>query len=88
MGRPFGAGSFIFILEASKSLQRPEAPVPTLTIDGREYDSEQLSKAAQAQVKNLQIVGQKIAQVQQELATMQTARSAYAQALHLTIHQL
>ncbi len=53
----------------------------TLTIDGREYDTETLSEAAQAQVTNIQVVDQKIAQLQQEAAIMQTARNAYVQAL-------
>ena len=49
----------------------------TLTIDGREYDTEQLSETAQAQVTNIQLVDQ----LQQEAAMMQTARNAYVQAL-------
>ena len=53
----------------------------TLTIDGKDYDTEQLSDAAKAQVTNVQLVDQKIAQLQQELAIMQTARNAYVQAL-------
>ena len=53
----------------------------TLTIDGREYDTEQLSDAAKAQVTNIQVVEQKMSQLQQELAIMQTARNAYANAL-------
>jgi hypothetical protein len=53
----------------------------TLTIDGREYDTEQLSDAAKAQITNIQIVDQKLAQLQQEVAIMQTARNAYVQAL-------
>lgn len=53
----------------------------TLTIDGKEYDTEQLSDAANAHVTNMQIVEQKIVQLQQELAIAQTARNAYAQAL-------
>ena len=53
----------------------------TLTIDGKEYDTEQLSDAAKAQLTNVQLVDQKIAQLQQELAIMQTARNAYANAL-------
>ena len=53
----------------------------TLTIDGKEYDTEQLSDAAKAQVTNVQIVDQRIAQLRQELAIMQTARNAYANAL-------
>ena len=52
-----------------------------LTIDGREYDTEQLSEAAKAQITNIQLVDQKLAQLQQEQALMQTARNAYAQAL-------
>ena len=53
----------------------------TLTIDGKEYDTEQLNDAAKAQITNVQLVDQKIAQLQQELAIMQTARNAYANAL-------
>lgn len=53
----------------------------TLTIDGKEYDTEQLSDAAKAQVTNVQIVDQSIAQAQQEVAILQTARNAYVQAL-------
>lgn len=53
----------------------------TLTIDGKEYDTEQLSDAAKAQITNMQLVDQKMAQLQQELAIMQTARNAYANAL-------
>lgn len=53
----------------------------TLTIDGHEYDTEQLSDAAKAQVTNIQLVDQKLAQLQQELGIQQTARNAYAQAL-------
>ena len=57
----------------------------TLTIDGREYDTEQLSDAAKAQLTNVQLVDQKIAQLQQELAIMQTARNAYVQALQAAL---
>ena len=52
-----------------------------LNIDGREYDTEQLPNAAKDQVKNIQIVDQRLAQLQQELGIMQTARSAYIRAL-------
>ena len=53
----------------------------TLTIDGKEYDTEQLSDAAKAQITNVQLVDQKLAQLKQEVAIMQTARNAYVQAL-------
>lgn len=52
-----------------------------LTIDGIEYDSEALSDEAKAQIVSLQATEQKIAQTQQELAILQTARNAYAAAL-------
>lgn len=53
----------------------------TLNIDGREYDTDQLSESAQSQMKNIQLVDQKIAQLNQDLAIMKTARNAYARAL-------
>mgnify|MGYP001188561818 FL=1 len=52
-----------------------------ITIDGVEYDSESLSDEAKAQIASLQAAEQKIAQTQQDLAILQTARNAYAAAL-------
>ena len=53
----------------------------TLNIDGKEYDTEQLSEAAREQLASIQLVEQQLAQLQQEAAILQTARNAYAQAL-------
>ena len=53
----------------------------TLTIDGKEYDTEQLSDAAREQIVNIQIVDEKLRTAQRDVAIMQTARNAYAQAL-------
>lgn len=53
----------------------------TLTIDGKEYDTEQLSDAAREQLANIQIVDEKLRTAQRDAAIMQTARNAYAQAL-------
>lgn len=55
--------------------------MPKLTLDGREYDTEQLSEAARSQIGSIQIVDKKIAQAKQEIAILQTARNAYIQAL-------
>lgn len=52
-----------------------------LNIDGREYDTETLSEDAKAQITNVQVVDQKIAQLQQEMAIMKTARNAYIRGL-------
>ena len=52
-----------------------------ITIDGKEYDLSDLSDEARAQLQSLQATEVRIAQTQQELAMMQTARNAYATAL-------
>lgn len=53
----------------------------TITIDNTEYDLEQLSDNARAQLGSIQTVDQKLAQLQAEAAILQTARTAYAAAL-------
>ncbi len=53
----------------------------TITIDGVEHDLESLSDAAKSHINSLQLADQKMAQLRTELAMMQTARNAYAEAL-------
>lgn len=53
----------------------------TINIDGVEYDLEEFSDGARAQLASMQLADQKIAQLQADLAMFQTARNAYAQAL-------
>jgi len=55
--------------------------VTTVTIDGKEYELEDLSDNARSQVKSLHLVDQKIAQLQTDIAIVETARNAYAAAL-------
>lgn len=57
------------------------ADAQTITIDGKEYASDDLSDAAKAQVTNLRVTDQEISRLQQQLAIYQTARKAYANAL-------
>jgi len=52
-----------------------------VTIDGKEYAVEDLSEKAKQDLVSMQLVDQKIAQNQQELAILQTARNAYAKSL-------
>lgn len=52
-----------------------------ITIDGKEYALETLSEEAKNQLMSLQVCDQKLQSLQQELAIMQTARNAYANAL-------
>jgi hypothetical protein len=52
-----------------------------ITIDGKEYPLGSLSEEARSQIVSMQLVDQKIAEGQQQLAIYQTARNAYANAL-------
>ena len=52
-----------------------------ITIDGKTYDSDKLSDNAKAQLGNLRFTDQEIARKQAQIAVLQTARQAYAQAL-------
>ena len=52
-----------------------------VTIDGKEYDLDQLSEAAKSQLTNVRVTDQEIARLQQQLAIAQTARQTYARAL-------
>jgi hypothetical protein len=54
---------------------------PKVTIDDKEYLISDLSDQAKAELGSMNVVDQKIANLQQEVAIMQTARNAYAQAL-------
>ena len=53
----------------------------TITIDGKEYDTEKLSDAAKTQLTNLNYVDSELRRLQAAVATYQTARIAYARAL-------
>jgi len=64
-----------------KNEEPPMADEPKVTIDEKDYLIEDLSDDAKAQLGSLQVVDQKIATLQQEIAIMQTARNAYAKAL-------
>lgn len=55
--------------------------MPMIKIDDVEYDSEQLSDAAKAQLQMLVLTEKKLQELQQEVVMLQTARNAYAQSL-------
>ena len=57
------------------------ADQPKITIDEKDYLIEDLSDDAKAQLGSLNVTDQKIANLQQEIGIMQTARNAYANAL-------
>lgn len=52
-----------------------------IAIDGKEYDTDQLSNEAKQAIGGLQFTEAEIQRLQASLATMRTARVAYARAL-------
>lgn len=59
----------------------PMTDMTILTLNGKDYEVNQLSDAARAQVTNIQVVDAEISRLQQQLAIAQTARNAYVAAL-------
>lgn len=59
--------------------------VPTLTLNGKDYDLTRLPDAARTQVTNIQVVDAEITRLQQQLAIAQTARNAYVAALMVAV---
>jgi hypothetical protein len=55
--------------------------MPNITIDGKEYDTDQLSDEARNQLISIQFVDRKIQELNLEKAAYQTARNTYAKAL-------
>ena len=53
----------------------------TVTIDNTDYDTDQMSEDARAQLNSVQAVDRKLAELQAEAAMLQTARLAYFTAL-------
>ena len=52
-----------------------------ITIDGTEYPTAALSDDAKKQLVSMQTVDQKVAECQEKIAILQTARNAYANRL-------
>ncbi len=52
-----------------------------ITIDGKEYESDDLSEDARAQYNSINATDAEIARINLQLAIAQTARNAYARAL-------
>ncbi len=55
--------------------------MPTIKIDDKEYDLDQLSAQARQQLEMLVATDNKLLELQRDLAITQTARNAYARAL-------
>jgi hypothetical protein len=55
--------------------------MPTIKIDNQDYELDQLSDEAKAQVASMQFCDQELTRLQSQAAAYQTARMAYAKAL-------
>ncbi len=56
--------------------------MPNITIDGKEYDIDELSDEAKAQVASLNFVDQELVRLAANVAALQTARNTYGRALN------
>ena len=55
--------------------------MPLITIDNKEYDLNDLSNDAKAQLASIQFVDAELARLHAQAAALQTARMSYANAL-------
>ena len=55
--------------------------MPKITIDGIEYNSEDLTENGKAQLASLQFLEVQMKKIQSEIAVYQTARVSYVRAL-------
>jgi hypothetical protein len=55
--------------------------MPTIKIDNQDYELDELSDEAKAQLASIQFCDQELARLQSQAAAYQTARMAYAKAL-------
>jgi hypothetical protein len=68
--------------------QQPRGkPMAKITIDEKEYETDDMSDDAKAQLQSLQFVDSEITRNQMKAAALQTARNAYAQALQTALEE-
>ncbi len=59
--------------------------MPMITIDGKEYDTGQMSAESSAQLASLHFVDAQVQSLQSQIAVYQTARVAYLNALKASL---
>ena len=59
--------------------------MPIIKIDGKDYDTDDLSEETKAQLGSLQFVQSELARLQAQAAALQTAQIAYGKALKETL---
>ena len=58
-----------------------------VTINGQDYDSDNLSDEAKSHIQNLNFVQQELLRVQSQAAVLKTAQSAYSTALQKALNE-
>lgn len=53
----------------------------TITIDGKEYNTDELSNEAKAQIASIQFVDAELRKLDSQAAVLRTARTSYAKSL-------
>ena len=61
--------------------------MPKITVDGIEYNTEDLSDNGKAQLASLQFLEVQMKKLQNELSVFQTAKSAYVAALKVELEK-
>lgn len=62
--------------------------MPKITLDGVEYNTEDLSDNGKAQLASLQFLEAQMNKIKSEMAVYQTARSSYSSALKVELESL
>ena len=61
--------------------------MPKITVDGMEYNTEELTDNGKAQLASLQFLEVQMKKLQNEIAVYQTARSSYVAALKVELEK-
>ena len=61
--------------------------MPKITVDGVEYNTEDLSDNGKAQLASLQFLEVQMQKLKNEIAVYQTARNSYVQALKIELEK-
>jgi transcription termination factor Rho len=69
-------------------INNQENTMAKITIDEKEYETDDMSEEAKAQLQSLQFVDNELQRVQLKTAVLQTARNAYAKALQEALEQV
>lgn len=62
--------------------------MPNITVDGIEYNTEDLSDNGKAQLASLQFLEVQMNKLQNEIAVFQTAKAAYTAALKVELEKI